>query len=294
MQENNSQKIKMYFSADKNLHGEFCIFTINPKNYDVITYAKNFNSYDSALSYYSNQIKPNMNYTDCEPVIVSSHDTLMSKAYELDKESYYKAWLKNNKDMINNFSSEFVPDYSVPIRVTAHDQHKVNVINAYERAYNLPSEECMTENDEYMDGMASPKQNVSSTEIFERYGIILEEDTLALASRINALFEEYDKYEHKGESADKDRTIGDYNKSIKDGKFDTTISNSMIDIATCGVDSLEGRAKSLINQYALQIKENSNYNSEKQSYAPKVLTPTAKYEQNKQITSKKSQRNRKL
>lgn len=296
MQDKNSQKIKMYYSVDKDLHNEYCVFTIDPITYDVKTYAKNFDSYDSALSYYANHIKSNINSTDCEATIIPSREQLMTKGYALEKESYYKAWLKENKELSESFKSEFVPDYSVPIKVSSYDQHKVNVINAYERAYHVSEENCITDNDEHMDGLATPKPNVSNTHIFERYGAILEEDTLVLASKINTLFEEYDKYNHKGESADKGRTVSDYNKSIKDGRFDTNISGSMIDIATCGVEELEGRAKTLVNQYALQIRENLNYNAERLSYLPKVkrFTPdTDKYSQNKQYATKQVERNRK-
>lgn len=281
---------KMYFAADKNSNGDFCIFTIDPRTYDVIVYAKNFDTYDSALSYYSNKIKSDMSSSGSEPVFCPTKDSLLNEACILKQTKYYKNWLTNNKEFTEAFSSEFVPDYSVPIRVTTYDQHKVNVINAYERAYHTSDENRMTSNDEHMDGMAIVNANVSPADVFKRYGLILENDTLTLAKRINSLFEEYDKYNHKGESADKERTIGDYNKSIKDGKFDVSISNSMIDIATCGVTELEGRAKSLVNQYALQVKENFNYNAEKLSYVPKVLTRSDNdYSQNKTINKSRKQ-----
>lgn len=282
---------KMYFAADKNASGGFYIYTIDPRTYDIIIYAKNFDTYDSALNYYSNKIKPDMSASGNEPVIYSTQDSLQNEAYALKENEYYKDWLTNNSELTKSFGSEFVPDYSVPIRVTNYDQHKVNVINAYERAYHTSDENRMTSNDEHMEGMAVVNANVSPSDIFERYGTILENDTLALAKRINSLFEEYDKYNHKGESADKERTIGDYNKSIKDGKFDVNISSSMIDIATCGIAELEGRAKTLVNQYSLQVKENSNYNAERLSYVPKVITQsdTNIYKQNKTLNKSRKQ-----
>lgn len=290
--QNNNQKVKMYYSVDKdNASPDYCIYTIDPSTYETITYAKNFNSYDTALSYYSNQIKANMTSTGCETVITPSCDHLKKISRELKANTYYDDWLKSNESLVKSFSCDFVPNYSAPIKVSAYDQHKVNVINAYERAYHIPEENRMTKNDMHMDGLAVPKQNVSNTEVFERYGTVLEEDTLSLATRINKLFEEYDKYNHKGESADRGRTVSDYNKSINNGQFDVNISGSIIDIATCGVEKLEADAKVLVNQYSLQVKENAAYNAEKLSYTPKVRPMSSQIYKNDQ--SENLQRKRK-